>query len=211
MLKTYWDCSYVKCKRSITMWWLVENLLGLILWEWPHSQAAIMHGHSYSWIQHFYLVHQVRLPQSKWSKHMPNADSDMRTFLAYTDCSDAHPFEDLTQLVLFRLWKKKCISFPRGHTQFKWLGSPLFEKWEQGYRENSYTDQGKMKWAKACGLEEECRHLIDSFNDFSFMGRTRFKIVNYTLLTKTRCSTISFIVISNLVFVLTMLRKNIID
>ncbi len=49
-LKTYWACSYVKCKRSITMWWLVENLLGLILWEWPHSQAAIMHGNSYSWI-----------------------------------------------------------------------------------------------------------------------------------------------------------------
>ena len=34
------------------------------------------------------------------SKHMSNADSDMKTFLAYMDCLDVHPFEDLTQLVL---------------------------------------------------------------------------------------------------------------
>ncbi len=33
------------------------------------------------------------------SKHMPNADSNMKTFLAYTVCSDAHPCKDLTQLV----------------------------------------------------------------------------------------------------------------
>ncbi len=32
-------------------------------------------------------------------KHMSNADSDMNTYLAYIDCSDAHPFEVLTQLV----------------------------------------------------------------------------------------------------------------
>jgi hypothetical protein len=30
---------------------------------------------------------------------MSNADSDMKAFIAYTDCSDAHPFKDLTQLV----------------------------------------------------------------------------------------------------------------
>jgi hypothetical protein len=30
---------------------------------------------------------------------MSNADSEMKVFLAYTDCSDAHPFKDLTQLV----------------------------------------------------------------------------------------------------------------
>jgi hypothetical protein len=33
------------------------------------------------------------------SKHISNADSDMKAFLAYMDCSDAHPFKDLTQLV----------------------------------------------------------------------------------------------------------------
>ena len=33
------------------------------------------------------------------SKYMPNVDSDVKTHLAYTDYPDAHPFEDLTQLV----------------------------------------------------------------------------------------------------------------
>ena len=33
------------------------------------------------------------------NKRMPNSDSDIKTLLAYTDCSDAHPFEDLAQLV----------------------------------------------------------------------------------------------------------------
>ena len=30
---------------------------------------------------------------------MSNADSDMKSFLAFTDCADAHPVEDLTVLV----------------------------------------------------------------------------------------------------------------
>jgi len=30
---------------------------------------------------------------------MPNDDSDMKTFLAFTDCIDGDPFEDLTQLL----------------------------------------------------------------------------------------------------------------
>ena len=33
------------------------------------------------------------------SKHTSNADSDMKTFLAYMDCSNAHLFEDLIQPV----------------------------------------------------------------------------------------------------------------
>jgi hypothetical protein len=33
------------------------------------------------------------------SRHMLNADSDKKTFLAFTDCTDGHAIEDLTQLV----------------------------------------------------------------------------------------------------------------
>jgi hypothetical protein len=30
---------------------------------------------------------------------MPHADNGIKTFLAFTDCTDGHPFEDITQLV----------------------------------------------------------------------------------------------------------------
>ena len=33
------------------------------------------------------------------SRHMSNADSDIKTFLAFTDCIDGHATEDLTKLV----------------------------------------------------------------------------------------------------------------
>jgi hypothetical protein len=44
-------------------------------------------------------------------------------------------------------------------------GISFFEKWERVLKVNSFTDEGKMVWAKACGLEEEFKALLSNFSN----------------------------------------------
>ena len=90
----------------------------------------------------------------------------MKTFLAYTDCSDSHPFEYLTQLVplVQSLQDGPLFISTRPHDFHGDWGVSFFETWEAVLRVNSFTDEGKMVWVKACVLETECKQLIDSFS-----------------------------------------------
>jgi hypothetical protein len=101
------------------------------------------------------------------SKHMSNADSNMKTFLAFTDCSDAHPSKDLTQLVpLVQTLEdySTYISTRPLDIQDKW-GVSFFDKWEPVLKVNSFTDESKMVWAKACGLEAEFKVLLALYSE----------------------------------------------
>ncbi len=44
-------------------------------------------------------------------------------------------------------------------------GISFFKQWERILKVNSFTDEGKMVWAKACGLEEEFKELLSNFSD----------------------------------------------
>ena len=106
-------------------------------------------------------------PRLSDSKHMSNADSDMKSFLASTNCSPAHPIEDLITLVpLVQTLQDdpSPISTRPLDMQGDW-GTTFFKKWERVLKVNSFTDEGKMVWAKACGLEEEFKALLSNFAD----------------------------------------------
>ena len=77
------------------------------------------------------------------SKHMSKADSDTKTFLAYTDCFDAHQFEDLTQFVplVETLEDNPNLISTWPHAfQWDWEVS-LFKQCEMILRVNSFTDE----------------------------------------------------------------------
>ena len=77
---------------------------------------------------------------------MSNADSDMKTFLAYTDCSDAHLFEYLTHIVpLVQTLEDKSNLISTQPRAFQGDWGVFFMKWEMVLRVNSYTDEDKMK------------------------------------------------------------------
>jgi hypothetical protein len=44
-------------------------------------------------------------------------------------------------------------------------GLSFFKKWECVLKVKSFTDEGKMVGAKACGLEEEFKALLSNFSD----------------------------------------------
>jgi hypothetical protein len=103
------------------------------------------------------------------SKHMPNADYDMQCFLAFSACTDKHPIEDRTQLVpLVQTMDEDTNYIPTCPLGFNddW-GSPICDKWATLLKKNSFTDEGKMAWAKACGLESECQDLLQMINTTS--------------------------------------------
>ena len=83
----------------------------------------------------------------------------MKSFLASTNCSPAHPIEDLITLVpLVQTLQEdpSPISTRPLDVQGDW-GISFFKEWERILKVNSFTDEGKMVWAKACGLEEESK------------------------------------------------------
>ena len=87
-------------------------------------------------------------------------------FLAYMDCSDAHPSGDLTQLVpLVQTLEdySTYISTRPLNIQGNW-GVSFFDKWEPVLKVNSFTNEGKMVWAQACGLEAEFKVLLASYS-----------------------------------------------
>ena len=74
---------------------------------------------------------------------MSNADSDMKSFLASTECSDTYPIDDLITLVpLVQTLQDECV-----------------------LKVNSFTDEGKIVWSKACGLEKEFKVLHSQFSN----------------------------------------------
>ncbi len=106
-------------------------------------------------------------PRLSDSKHMSNADSDMKSFLVSTNCSPAHPIEDLITLVpLVQTLQDdpSPISTRPLNMQGDWA-ILFFKQWERILKVNSFTDEGKMVWAKACGLEEEFKALLSNFSD----------------------------------------------
>jgi hypothetical protein len=98
---------------------------------------------------------------------MSNADSDMKSFLESTEYSNAHPIEDLITLVpLVQTLQDNpsLISTRPLDMQGDW-GISFFKKWEHVLKVNSFTDEGKMVWAKAYGLEEEFKALLSNFTN----------------------------------------------
>ncbi len=92
------------------------------------------------------------------NKHTPNADHDLKCFLALCAPSDEHPSKDLSQLVsLIETIADDIIYISTRPKSFdtNW-GSEFFTIWGPVLKTNSFTDEGKMAWTRACGLEMEC-------------------------------------------------------
>ena len=103
---------------------------------------------------------------------MPNADSDINTFLAFTNCTDGHPLENITQLVpLVQSSEDETAYISTQPSSFygDW-GISFHDKWENLLKVDSLTDAGKMTWVQSCNPEKECQALMDSFNNLDFHG-----------------------------------------
>jgi hypothetical protein len=84
-------------------------------------------------------------PRLSDSKHMSNEDSAMKSFLTSTNCSPAHPIEDLITLVpLVQTLQDdpSPISTRPLDMRGDW-GISFFKKWERVLKVNSFTDEGK--------------------------------------------------------------------
>lgn len=108
---------------------------------------------------------------------MPNADHDFKSFLALIPPSDDHTMEDITKLVpLVGTTEDESLyvsTMPKSF-QPNW-GSKYLAKWRPLLKTNSFTDEGKMAWARACGLESECQELLSSLNSTPNNDKTKYK------------------------------------
>ena len=111
------------------------------------------------------------------NKHMPNADHDFKSFLALSASSDEHPLEDLTQLVplVGTPDDASVIVSTRPKSFHSNWGSKYLAKWRTLLKTNSFTDEGKMAWARECGLESECEALLSSINSTPTKDEKKYK------------------------------------
>ena len=155
------DTNYTRRKIEFQSYVISMQLRMASLTKSPKSTFSIVITMfpSTVWIS---LHSKSEAPQLSDSKHMLNADSNMKSFLVSTECSAAHPVEDLITVVpLVQTLQDDSspISTRPLDMQGDWFFS-FFEKWERVQKVNSFTDEGKMVWAKACGLEEEFKVLL---------------------------------------------------
>jgi hypothetical protein len=105
-----------------------------------------------------YLVHTHNLADSRMQPRTKaprgysarRIDSDMKSFLASTNCSPAHPIEDLITLVplVQTLQDDPSPISTRPLDMLDDWDTSFFKKWERVLKVNSFTDEGEKRFGR---------------------------------------------------------------